>query len=209
MRSSCRIIFKDFFSILKVSFLIFSILISISCQKKSTVKQSGVLPSLQNSTNPEGKSFLRIFDLKDGEVYVNEVLIKEGNILFPMGFFEGGSPYMGRNTQTSVYPLDLVMRIYLPDSTHSNQDFYFEIPVLGPHYEISSLSSALTRFLRYEITPIPKLSYLQYEKILYSLKVNCNVCIKLPSSEILKEIRFSQFYQQMIFSNLANSYIPN
>lgn len=166
------------------------------------MRQSGVLPSLQNSANPEGKSFLRIFDLKDGEVYVNEALIKEGDILFPTGFFEGGSPYMGRNTQTSVYPLDLVMRIYLPDSTHSNQDFYFEIPVLGPHYEISSLSSALTRFLRYEITPIPKLSYLQYEKILYSLKVNCNVCIKLPSSEILKEIRFSQFYQQMIFSNL-------
>jgi hypothetical protein len=171
--------------------------LNFGCAKKAEldtlVSQSSEATSIEfNPSQAKYNAFL----IENGtESFVGELKTKNNELLVPQALING--LFGVRTSNFEPQPLNLIVKGYLLNAATKSGDFYFETPIVGPKAEVNSMTTALTVFLRTAVSPLPKISRSNWERILKTVEFNCSTCIIHPFSYVLERIKSDK--------NLVNS----
>lgn len=211
MRASCGVILKEHKPLIAKLNLIVIMLSLLACNQ-SSLQQGADFPS----NIIEKKSFLKSFVVlqtttSSAENFVSEIQLTDDLVELPATLLT----YSGERRNPDVpQRMDLMLKSIAIEGNFTNGDFYFESPILAAQYEINSVTTALSYWLRMNYSPLPSVSRTNWTNMLKAIESNCQNCIQKTTSEIYKMFQENQQLKNSIEILLINgcpypiNYIP-
>ncbi len=182
----------------------FFISIIISCDVK--LKNNDILSSVIVGYNAASEAeYQAIFYSDKNSNLKEDKIIDFTGLVFPrlIPNFLLNDPKMGiRTNESTPVPFNLFFRKLNRNQAYDSGDFYFETPILSSEYEIGSVTTALSVFLKYSFPRDFLLSRNSWKSILQKIEFECTECNELKAYEVLNKINNQQRIRESILAEV-------